>query len=116
MSNPRDTRPTNAEQEYRWVTGKPAKGVRFKHFPNWCPDCKSGTCDLRWYSKDGEMLMAECSYCLCHFGVAGVRFDPDDPDEDPCSHWWVGTFEADGQTKSDDEQCLLCGIDRPEAE
>ena len=91
------------------VIGRPDGATRFETQPHVCPACAGGLEDLRWYSRDGGMLMAECAACGCHFGVSGVGFDPEDPNEDPCSHVWAEGIEPDGVTSSGADRCIRCG-------
>ena len=93
------------------IQGRPDGATRFRHVPKRCPSCDSEVLgDTLWYSRDGTILFAECHQCTCHFGVSGVGFDPEDPEEDPCGHVMAEGLGEDGVTPSGGERCVKCGL------
>jgi hypothetical protein len=92
------------------VVGRPAEGIYFENPPKFCPQCGGDKLEpKRWYSREGDMLMAECAaHCGCHFGVSGWNHYPA---EEPCAHEVVAGIEADGVTRSAKDRCLKCGAD-----
>jgi hypothetical protein len=88
------------------VQGRVPKGVFFGNVPRFCPACGSKTLgDLRWYSKDGSFIHADCDECGCSFGISGVWADPGDYD---CTH----IFAASDETENGPDRCIKCGVDK----